>query len=86
MNFPDLHLNWERTKTIAAATSNTWGLFVLVSCENRNRLKFKSKTLFLDHYLFERIDPWLFIMKCIITNGDSTFCSFFLYHLMYFEK
>jgi hypothetical protein len=43
MNFPDLHLNWERTKTIAAATSNTWGLFVLVSCENRNRLKFKLK-------------------------------------------
>ena len=27
---PDLHLNWERTKTIAAASSNTWGLFVLV--------------------------------------------------------
>lgn len=27
---PDLHLNWERTKAIAAAASNTWGLFVLV--------------------------------------------------------
>ncbi len=27
---PDLNLNWERTKAIAAAASNTWGLFVLV--------------------------------------------------------
>ena len=27
---PDLHLDWERTKAIAAAASNTWGLFVLV--------------------------------------------------------
>jgi hypothetical protein len=27
---PDLGLNWERTKAIAAAASNTWGLFVLV--------------------------------------------------------
>jgi len=28
--FSGLHLNFERLKTIAAATSNTWGLFVLV--------------------------------------------------------
>ena len=27
---PSLHLNWDRTKAIAAAASNTWGLFVLV--------------------------------------------------------
>ena len=27
---PDLKLDWERTKAIAAAASNTWGLFVLV--------------------------------------------------------
>lgn len=27
---PDLHLDWERTKAIAASASNTWGLFVLV--------------------------------------------------------
>ena len=27
---PNLGLNWERTKAIAAAASNTWGLFVLV--------------------------------------------------------
>ena len=27
---PDLHLTWDRTKAIAAAASNTWGLFVLV--------------------------------------------------------
>jgi len=27
---PGLHLTWERTKAIAAAASNTWGLFVLV--------------------------------------------------------
>lgn len=27
---PDLNLNWERTKAIAASASNTWGLFVLV--------------------------------------------------------
>ncbi len=27
---PELHLNWERTKAIAASASNTWGLFVLV--------------------------------------------------------
>lgn len=27
---PDLHLNWDRIKAIAAAASNTWGLFVLV--------------------------------------------------------
>ena len=26
----DLHLTWDRTKAIAAAASNTWGLFVLV--------------------------------------------------------
>jgi hypothetical protein len=28
--FADLHLTFDRIKTIAAATSNTWGLFVLV--------------------------------------------------------
>jgi len=27
---PDLHLDWDRTKAIAASASNTWGLFVLV--------------------------------------------------------
>ena len=27
---PSLHLTWDRTKAIAAAASNTWGLFVLV--------------------------------------------------------
>ena len=27
---PELHLNWERVKAIAASASNTWGLFVLV--------------------------------------------------------
>ena len=27
---PDLRLDWERTKAIAAAAGNTWGLFVLV--------------------------------------------------------
>ncbi len=27
---PKLHLNWEKVKAIAAAASNTWGLFVLV--------------------------------------------------------
>jgi len=27
---PELHLDWDRTKAIAASASNTWGLFVLV--------------------------------------------------------
>jgi len=27
---PNLHLNWDSTKAIAAAASNTWGLFILV--------------------------------------------------------
>ena len=28
---PELHLDWDRTKAIAASASNTWGLFVLVN-------------------------------------------------------
>ena len=53
--FPDLHLNWERTKTIAAATSNTWGLFVLVSlkCFYQKSL-FKSLNVMNMNHIFGR--------------------------------
>ena len=54
---PDLHLDWDRTKAIAASASNTWGLFVLVlmlgyglvevprNCWNRSQKGFQVSTL-----------------------------------------
>ena len=54
---PDLHLDWDRTKAIAASASNTWGLFVLVlmlgyglvevprNCWNRSQKGFQVSAL-----------------------------------------
>ena len=54
---PDLHLDWDRTKAIAASASNTWGLFVLVlmlgyglvevprNCWNRSQKGFQVSSL-----------------------------------------
>ena len=62
---PGLHLTWERTKAIAAAASNTWGLFVLVLMLGYGLVEV-PRTLWNRQVLSKGSDSDL--LSCIISN------------------